>query len=74
MLFAGTQNGRLAFVSDDVSKIQSFASNLNWNIGEDGTGNYKCKLNGETKGFQYWPSVLTIDQINELYKKGLEDK
>ncbi len=74
MLFVGTQNGRLAFISDDISEIKSFSSNLNWNIGNDGTGNYKCKLNGETKGFQYWPSVLTIDQINELYKKGLEEK
>ena len=74
MFFVGTQDGRLSFISDSVANLKSFASDLNWNIGTDGTGNYKCKLNGETKGFQYWKSVLTIDQINELYKKGLSEK
>ena len=74
MLFVGRPHGRLAFISDDVSTLKSFASDLNWNIGNDGTDNYKSKLTGETKGFQYWPAALTIDQINALYKKGLEEK
>ncbi|MBQ4142719.1 MAG: alkaline phosphatase family protein [Thermoguttaceae bacterium] len=71
VLYVGTQNGRLQFISDDISTLKTLASSMNWHVGNDGTGAYQYPLNGETRGFQYWPAVLTEDQMNALFTQGL---
>ena len=71
VLFVGGQNGRLSFISDSVANLGSFATDYDWHIGQDGTGNYQHSLDGETKGFTFWPAALSIDQMNQLYKEGL---
>jgi len=69
VLYVGTQNGRLSFISDDISTLGTLASGLGWHIGQDGTGNYSSTLNGETRGFRFWPAALTTDQIQALMKE-----
>ncbi len=73
VLFVGGQNGRLSFISGNVplSKVKSFASSLDWNIGQDGTGNYPYKLNGEVKDVSVWLRALSIEEMNQIYHEKL---
>ena len=42
------------------------ASPLDWNIGQDGTGNYKHHADIEVGRFRFWDRALTLDELRKL--------
>ncbi|MDR0609277.1 MAG: alkaline phosphatase family protein [Planctomycetaceae bacterium] len=77
-LFAGNPNGRLFFCSEsliDENLGKSFGrldgninTPLSWNIGQDGTGNYKPQLNADIDELRIWNRALSLKEIETLFK------
>jgi len=45
------------------------ASGLDWNIGQDGNGNYKHHADIEVGRFRFWDRALTLDELRKLELK-----
>ncbi|MDO4586553.1 MAG: alkaline phosphatase family protein [Planctomycetia bacterium] len=69
--YLGDQNGRLAFISDDISDEKELNA-LEWVIGNDGTKKYPCSLNGSVDELGIWNRELLLNEVNAVYQKGIQ--
>lgn len=69
ILFLGREDGRLAFISDDISGIGTLDSDFPWFLNQDGTGTYKHTLRGDMKDFRLWNRALSIDEVNAVFQE-----
>lgn len=76
-LYAGSPEGKLYFASMSLvgealgirERLHwSLDSELPWNIGQDGTGNYKVKLNADFDEFRIWSRALSMEDIDTIYQ------
>lgn len=73
VLYLGRTDGRLTFISDDISTLGNINSPLNWNVTEDGTGDYRSQLNGEIRGLTIRNRALSLQEIETLSKNPPKD-
>lgn len=80
-LYAGGPDGKLYFCSMNLVgeglgirewMHGNIDSPLPWNIGTDGTGNYKAKLSADLDEFRIWNRCLDMEEIEKLYQKELK--
>ncbi|MBR5626118.1 MAG: LamG domain-containing protein, partial [Thermoguttaceae bacterium] len=71
VFYLGDSAGKLAFISDDISEQGSFDSGLDWNLGQDGTGNYPATLTGVMDELGIWGRPLRQNEIQAVYQLGL---
>ncbi|MDR2705670.1 MAG: LamG domain-containing protein, partial [Planctomycetaceae bacterium] len=78
VLFAGNPDGRLFFCTESLIDENcgkrfgrldgSINTPLSWNIGQDGTGNYKSQLNADIDELRIWNRTLSLKEIEFLFK------
>ncbi len=77
-IYVGSPEGKLFFGSmslvGEALGVQekmpmSLNSSLPWNIGQDGTGNYKAKLNADFDEFRVWGRALSMEEIDAIYRQ-----
>ncbi len=73
VLYLGRSDGRLTFISDDISTLGNIDSPLNWNVTEDGTGDYSCDLNGEIRELTIRNRALSLQDVETLSKNPPRD-
>ena len=64
-VFQEYANGRQYWFCADAKGINT-SSALDWNIGQDGTGKYKCRQPIEVKNFRFWNRALSLDELRKL--------
>ena len=70
VLYVGGADGRLSFISHDVTHLKKLTAGMPWNVGQDGTGKYPHTPDGEIQGPTCWNRALTTDEVAELYRAG----
>ena len=68
LFWQGSPDGRLYHICDHAEKLVLKA--LPFHIGQDGTGNCTCFLNGEIDDFALWTRALTPCEIRRIYESG----
>ena len=58
-------DGHTYWVSVSAEGIKCNSA-LDWNIGQDGTGNYKAKPLGKISDFRFWNRALSLDELRSL--------
>ncbi|MBQ7179214.1 MAG: hypothetical protein IJS08_17490 [Victivallales bacterium] len=58
-------DGKTYWVSVSADGINCNSA-LDWNIGQDGTGNYKAKSLGKISDFRFWNRALSLDELRSL--------
>jgi len=78
VLFVGHQNGRLAFISADMTRLGETKTEFNWSIGQDGTGKYLSADNKESRSFpgmfdelSIWNRALSIQEMTAVFQNML---
>ena len=69
-MYAGSPTGELNIIAGDISNVGDIKSELNWNIGQDGTGSYTYNLKADLDDFAVWRRALTLDEVRTIYNKG----
>ena len=72
-LYLGYPDGTLAFVAQRLCHFGNL-NNLEWHLGQDGTGSAEDPFVGDVDELMIWNRSLTVDEINLLYQKGLNGK
>lgn len=70
ILYAGSPDGRLYMISDDITDVGDINSALPWNIGQDGTGTYQYNLKADLDDTAIWRRALSIDEVKSLFNNG----
>lgn len=70
VLYAGSPDGRLYMIADDISDVGDINSALPWNIGQDGTGSYNHNLKADLDDTAIWRRALSIDEVKNLFNSG----
>lgn len=70
VLYAGSPDGRLHIIADDISGVGDISSGLSWNIGQDGTGAYRHKLIADLDDTAIWRRALTKEEVKSLFDEG----
>lgn len=71
VLYAGSPQGHLHMIADDISDVGDITSSLPWNIGQDGTGTYQYNLNADLDDTAIWRRALTKDEVKTLFNSGV---
>jgi hypothetical protein len=69
-LYAGSPDGKLHFIANEIHSLQDIGSNLPLNIGQDGTGTYAYSLKADLDDVGIWRRALGKDEINTLFNQG----
>ncbi|WP_105171908.1 alkaline phosphatase family protein [Pseudoalteromonas sp. T1lg24] len=69
-MYAGSPTGELNIIAGDIVNVGDINSELNWNIGQDGTGNYTYNLKADLDDFAVWRRALSLDEVRTIYNKG----
>ena len=72
-LYLGYPDGNLAFVAQRLCHFGNL-NNLDWYLGQDGTGFASDPYIGDVDELMIWERPLSYDEINALYRKGSEGK
>ncbi|MCY4046369.1 MAG: alkaline phosphatase family protein [Cellvibrionales bacterium] len=71
ILYAGSPDGRLYMIADDISDVGDINSALPWNIGQDGTGTYKHNLKADLDDTAIWRRALSIEEVKSVFNGGV---
>ena len=69
-LYAGSPDGKLFFVADEIANLQDLRSVLPLNLGQDGTGNYAYQLDADLDDFAVWRRAFSKQEIQRIYNNG----
>ena len=72
-LYLVRSDGRISFISDDISNLGDITSKLSWNIGSDGTGDYRYRLNGEIRGLTIRNRAISPEEVKIWSTKSPSD-
>ena len=70
-VYQGRSNGNLHWCSANVPDI-IVESGLPFHVGQDGTGAYPHKLDGEVSGFKLWTRALSHEEVRRIFEAGRE--
>ncbi|GAB3347425.1 alkaline phosphatase family protein [Lysobacter tyrosinilyticus] len=69
-LYAGSPDGKLYFIANEINSLQDLRSLLPLNIGQDGTGSYGYQLKADVDDLGVWRRALGKDEIRTLFNNG----
>ncbi|MBQ4848440.1 alkaline phosphatase family protein [Pseudoalteromonas sp. MMG005] len=69
-LYAGSPSGELNIIAGDISNVGDISSELDWNIGQDGTGRYHYNLKADLDDFAVWRRAITLSEVRAIYNNG----
>jgi len=69
-LYAGSPDGKLHFIANEIHALQDLRSLLPLNIGQDGTGTYGYQLKADLDDLGIWRRALGKDEIRTLFNDG----
>lgn len=69
-LYAGSPDGKLYFVANEIDALQDLGSSLPLNIGQDGTGTYSYQLKADIDDIGIWRRALDKSEIQTLHDHG----
>lgn len=70
-LYAGSPDGKLYYIANEINALQDLRSVLPLNIGQDGTGTYGYQLVADVDDLGVWRRALSKDQIRTLFNNGV---
>jgi hypothetical protein len=47
---------------------------MTWNIGQDGSTNYRYNLQGDIDDFALWNRGMSIEELREIYNAGRQNR
>ena len=65
----GKADGHFYWMVDAV-KDAVINSGMNWNIGQDGTTNYRFNIQADVDDFALWNRGLSIDELRKIFEAG----
>jgi hypothetical protein len=69
-LYAGSPDGKLYFIANEINALQDLRSLLPLNVGQDGTGNYGYQLKADLDDIGVWRRALGKDELRTLFNNG----
>ncbi len=69
VVYQGRADGRFNFICDRTENT-IVKTGLPICIGQDGTGNYPCIMNGDIDDFALWTRALSLEDIKSIYEAG----
>lgn len=73
LLYLGLPDGKLAFIAE---RLEDFGDidNMDWYLGQDGTGANKDHFVGDMDELMIWDRALTNEEVYGIFRKGLDGK
>ena len=69
IVYQGRADGRFNWLCAPASDIV-VKSGLPFHIGQDGTGAYRCPLNGDVDDFALWTRALSHEDVRKIFEAG----
>lgn len=73
LLYLGMPDGKLAFITERLEDFGDI-NNMDWYLGQDGTGVNKAHFVGDMDELMIWDRALTNEEVYQIFHKGLDGK